>query len=68
MVEKDAVFQSLLDDPLFSSHLDRIVMLTGKGVPGKAICQDRFICSLVVALNSIACPDVEPKKITLNKN
>jgi len=60
VVEKDAVFQSLLDDPLFSSHLDRIVMLTGKGVPDLSTRQLAHELSFKRGIPSAVLVDCDP--------
>ena len=60
VVEKDAVFQRLLEDGIFSGCLPSLIMVTGKGVPDLATRQLVYLLSSKFLLPVLVLTDCDP--------
>ena len=60
VVEKDAVFQRLLEDGIFSGCLPSLIMVTGKGVPDLATRQLIYLLSSKFLLPVLILTDCDP--------
>ena len=60
VVEKDAVFQRLLEDGIFSGCLPSLIMVTGKGVPDLATRQLVHLLSSQFKLPVLILTDCDP--------
>jgi len=60
VVEKDAVFQRLLEEGLMSGHLPSLVMITGKGVPDLATRQLVYMLATQMGLPIMIMTDCDP--------
>ena len=60
LVEKDAVYQRLLEEGLMSGHLPSMVMITGKGVPDLATRQLVYMLATQMGLPVMIMTDCDP--------
>lgn len=60
VVEKDAVFQRLLEEGVMSGHLPNMVMITGKGVPDLATRQLVYMLASKLQLPVMIMTDCDP--------
>ena len=60
VVEKDAVFQRLLEEGVMSGHLPSMVMITGKGVPDLATRQLVYMLATKLLLPIMIMTDCDP--------
>jgi len=60
VVEKDAVFQRLLEEGILNGHLPNLIMVTGKGVPDLATRQLIFMLATKMFLPVLILTDCDP--------
>jgi meiotic recombination protein SPO11 len=60
VVEKDAVFQRLLEEGVMGGHLPSMIMITGKGVPDLASRQLVYMLSMQMGLPVMIMTDCDP--------
>ena len=60
VVEKDAVFQRMLEEGVMSGHLPSLIMVTGKGVPDLATRQLVYMLATKLMLPVMIMTDCDP--------
>jgi len=65
VVEKDTAFQRLLQDFRFSSLMDEIILITGKGVPDVATRSFLYMLTSKLLLPSVILTDCDPYGIEI---